>query len=779
MRASPGSGSGLGIDAETLRSLGMSNSEINSLLGPTDDNPSPPQSASSSSELGNANPSSEPSSILSSPELGVDIAEDYDDYDEYEYDVDFDVLEEEQQVEEEELEGMGEGEDEEDIFVLTDNDIPENFLDDGLEDEGETFEGEEEEDTGAVDDDFTEEEEDDDEVENGWLDFSDQLDAIDDKNDEEDEENDLDEDDLFVDEIGDDDDEETFFVANDAEMINVDDLDDLEEEDFADELPSEEDILEVEERLIQQQDGSITASQDEFDEDEYEEYDFEDPLEEEEGFGTGSNLAPNVVDSEMGLSAPKEDEEEITINENKGDEDLSEIDGLNLDDIDTPLDANEDDEVNLDNIDTPLDADQDDEVNLNDIDTRLDADQDKGPTIIQDDEVNLDDIDTPDQDKGPTIIQEQTDSESEKIIGDEIKSDKIMNDEEERKDKGMKKIEDISETVEAELKSEPGSKTKTEEEPMSESAPLPQAQEEPNMDEILDPASLKSMSHSEPESLIEPVPDYELDNARSTTNDAEQAFADINNSAIEGPSKAGKVAIGSAIPRLLPKIGRSLIGSPVAVQVFAVASVGNIVLQHMGALKRKRKDPAVSLSSSSRRTRPIVVDTTTTTTADEAFDTAADLDYEESDYVEDVEGYGFGRPRPQRRPQRQMEEEEGGGEDLIENLDEPKKKNINGLGRFGWGKLHRKTGKSESDITIVDTSVTSTVTEVPAIPKKRGIGFGLMGRNSLEQEFDKALKEIEVLKVRAKRAEDTRDQLEIDCDSAMHQVSIIESVTFR
>ncbi len=709
-----GSGSGLGIDAETLRSLGMSSSEINSLLGSTDDNPSPPPSESSNSELGYTTPSTESSPILESMELDTDIVEDYDDYDEYEYDADFDMLEEEQEVEIEEEELDEQDDDDENIFLLADDEIPETFLDDELEDEEEPFE--EEEDIGAVNDDFPDEDED--EVEDGWLDEpSNQLEGgeeVDgeedgDEYDEEDIENDLDDDDLFVDEIGEDDDEESFFTANDAEMINVDDLDDLEEEDFADEVPSdsEDETLEMEEPLIEGQDKSIMTSQDEYDEDEYEEYDFEDPLEEEEDEEEMSTtLTPEAVESEMEPSASLEDEEEITIDETKSEEGLIE----------------------------------DDEVNLADIDNSLEADQDEGPSI------------TP----------EPTGPESEDIIEEEIKSDKILNDEELGEREGPEKTDYDSDIVEAELKSEPVTEPTATEMLVSEPEALSQEEPKTKIDDKVDPETSKSISKSETES--EPLPDSELiNNVRSETNDSKPTFSDINNSAIEGPSKAGKVAIGSALPILLPKIGRSLIGSPVAVQLFALASVGNIAFQHMGALKRKRKDSSGMPSSSST-----VVETTAT---DEAFDAAADLDYEESDYVEDVEGYGFGRPRPQRRPQRQIQDDEGGLDDLIEVVEEPKKKNKRGLGGFGLGKRHRKPKKGDSDITIVDTSATSTVAEVPVVPKKRGMGFGLMGRNSLEHEFDKALKEIEELKIRAKKAEDTRDQLEIDCDSAMHQVS--------
>jgi hypothetical protein len=103
----------------------------------------------------------------------------------------------------------------------------------------------------------------------------------------------------------------------------------------------------------------------------------------------------------------------------------------------------------------------------------------------------------------------------------------------------------------------------------------------------------------------------------------------------------------NAIPAvLLPQLGRTLINSPVSVQIFAALAVGNIALQRLGAKlgwggrffgkKNKAEDG----------------DDESTMMQDQAYESSEE-EYDEEEYSEEdvdyLEDLGFGRPRPTPR----------------------------------------------------------------------------------------------------------------------------------
>ena len=60
-------------------------------------------------------------------------------------------------------------------------------------------------------------------------------------------------------------------------------------------------------------------------------------------------------------------------------------------------------------------------------------------------------------------------------------------------------------------------------------------------------------------------------------------------SEVKKQTSPGITAVGAALPIFLPKIGRSLMESPISVQLFAITTVGNISLQQSGMKERFRR----------------------------------------------------------------------------------------------------------------------------------------------------------------------------------------------
>ena len=244
------------------------------------------------------------------------------------------------------------------------------------------------------------------------------------------------------------------------------------------------------------------------------------------------------------------------------------------------------------------------------------------------------------------------------------------------------------------------------------------------------------------------------------TKDVEPMLSTLSSGSEEKKSRS---LGGSALPILiLPKIGKSLMASPLVVQFFAAASIGNIAIQQIGALSRRRRgileDDGVS---------EMDVDSAKGDIED------AHEEYDQSDFVEVTGDYGFGRPRPQKRVGSidDAESEHDEEFDFVENMtgnQALEKKNRKGVKLWG----NSSTSKSEvvTGIEYINSNEKSQELKMPR-KRTRGRGFGFMGKQSLSYEYAIAMEQVEKMSLRVQKAESTRDQYEIDCDRAMQQVS--------
>ena len=259
-----------------------------------------------------------------------------------------------------------------------------------------------------------------------------------------------------------------------------------------------------------------------------------------------------------------------------------------------------------------------------------------------------------------------------------------------------------------------------------------------------------------------------------------------------------------ALPMVLPAIGKALIHSPVAVQIFALGAVGNIAFQRLGWMKwtRRKGKKTRGEAGGSPSTAGTTIDVTTVgnvNSVEEMYE--VDSEFDESEYVEEDYG-GFGRPRSRRSgggsaassagasvntSARQEyenysdEDDSGDGEEEVVQELAPKrkqkemKKNNGGKRSFWGGRKGKADGEgissaaSSSDILYSTESDKPSSTVTTAGAKKQ---FSLFrGRQTLELEVSRLHDQVEALTQRARASETVRAQLESDCDTAMHQVS--------
>ena len=268
-----------------------------------------------------------------------------------------------------------------------------------------------------------------------------------------------------------------------------------------------------------------------------------------------------------------------------------------------------------------------------------------------------------------------------------------------------------------------------------------------------------------------------------------------------------------ALPMVLPAIGKTLMQSPVAVQIFALGAVGNIAFQRLGWMNWTRKGKGEKArgenggsSSDYSSTAGTTIDMTTVgnvNSAEEIYE--VDSDFDESDYVEENYG-GFGRPRSRRSgggsaassagasvsssvnaSARQEyenysdEDESGDWEEEVVPEHAPKRKQKetkknNGGKRSFWG---RRKGKADGERmgraasgsdTVYSTESDEGSTIVTTAGAKKQFSL-FRGRQTMELEVSKLHDQVEALTQRARASESVCEQLESDCDTATHQVS--------
>lgn len=248
---------------------------------------------------------------------------------------------------------------------------------------------------------------------------------------------------------------------------------------------------------------------------------------------------------------------------------------------------------------------------------------------------------------------------------------------------------------------------------------------------------------------------------------------------------------------LLPKIGQTLIHSPIAVQIFAAGTLGNIALSQLGWRKRKRMR---KLESDEEKNGNSIVDKMVDTGArsnnlvDDHNIYEVDSDFEESDFVNDEKevddiGGRFGRPRRIRnyrsttKGDENLEQTDTNDGSLHLMREETAEHTSTATQDTSISNKQRKSKKNNRKLKLwtrknrIDESFGSVHrefdTEIQEYarpkPTKRKLTF-FRGRQALESEVSRLNIEVDKLLKRAVEAESVRDQFENDCDIAMHEV---------
>eukprot|EP00557_Chaetoceros_sp_GSL56_P013251 CAMPEP_0176483220 /NCGR_PEP_ID=MMETSP0200_2-20121128/3803_1 /TAXON_ID=947934 /ORGANISM="Chaetoceros sp., Strain GSL56" /LENGTH=762 /DNA_ID=CAMNT_0017879609 /DNA_START=86 /DNA_END=2374 /DNA_ORIENTATION=- len=254
----------------------------------------------------------------------------------------------------------------------------------------------------------------------------------------------------------------------------------------------------------------------------------------------------------------------------------------------------------------------------------------------------------------------------------------------------------------------------------------------------------------------------------------------------------------SSLPiMLLPKLGQTLIHSPIAVQIFAAGTLGNFALNRLGyRRKKKRMSMRKSKGDDGEGDGNSLYDSTIVGSASTTHSSANDRsnlyevysdddsdvvnDDEEEEEEEGVEeeeeeenvGGVFGRPRTTRNYSNVKD---------FDNLEKDDTYDVTIHSREDTADLSRATNNkertSEKNNHIfklwkgkrsMDENSQSEENVRPK-PATRKLAF-FKGRKTLESEISRLTVEVDNLLKRAVDAESARDQFENDCDIAMHEL---------
>jgi hypothetical protein len=268
----------------------------------------------------------------------------------------------------------------------------------------------------------------------------------------------------------------------------------------------------------------------------------------------------------------------------------------------------------------------------------------------------------------------------------------------------------------------------------------------------------------------------------------------------------------SSIPiMLLPKLGKTLIHSPIAVQIFAAGTLGNIALNRLGWRKRMRMRKSGSdedqnkstflgstVGDGARNNDNILDDTIYEVHSDfedsEFVHDDDDDDNEDDNKEEENSGSGFGRTRATRNYSTTKEFENSHRNDtndvtllLREDTMEPSsaatqgestsnKQHISVKNNRKFKLWTRKSSIDDSRNNVYGDSDTDKQEYASPKPAKRKLAF-FRGRRALETEISTLHIEVDHLTKRAVEAESARDRFETDCDIAMHEVRVFAFFT--
>jgi len=245
---------------------------------------------------------------------------------------------------------------------------------------------------------------------------------------------------------------------------------------------------------------------------------------------------------------------------------------------------------------------------------------------------------------------------------------------------------------------------------------------------------------------------------------------------------------------LLPKLGKALIHSPIAVQLFAAGTLGNIAWAQLGWGKRKRvRRSKTAGDDTENASESAAIDSAITSNSNNLDDNIYEIqssDFEESDYDHEDEVGGFGRPIAHslynsRSSLNNIIQEDVtrasetvGGRDMVDEDfssvnagEEPKQDQFYSLKNKDrqlhiWGQ-RRMMGKRK--VRYERSSSNNHNDDDPKHGGRRHFAF-FSGRKALELEVSRLSNEVDNLLRRAVEAESSRDQFENDCDSALQEV---------
>lgn len=281
-----------------------------------------------------------------------------------------------------------------------------------------------------------------------------------------------------------------------------------------------------------------------------------------------------------------------------------------------------------------------------------------------------------------------------------------------------------------------------------------------------------------------PKPRFERDNDEEGADGKDQvdSYAPSLEMSESREKSVPSVPSLSSLPiMLLPKIGRTFIHSPVAVQIFAAGTLGNIALQRLGWRKRmrSRKSNGAAERNTEHASDGDVMDATSRNNIldENIYEIHSDIE-EDSDYVvvddHDDIGGGFGRPIANRNNGKGIFKNGNQDqskevvlevkEDLTDRyaLDEETAEDLSASGKPI--SLTKKQGK-------VQIWARRKGAEEQTRPKHGGRRMTFFrGRQKLEMEVSRLNHEVDILLQRATDAESARDQFENDCDMALHQL---------
>jgi hypothetical protein len=290
-------------------------------------------------------------------------------------------------------------------------------------------------------------------------------------------------------------------------------------------------------------------------------------------------------------------------------------------------------------------------------------------------------------------------------------------------------------------------------------------------------------------------------------------------------SQGVAAAASSALPVLLPKIGRTLIQSPVAVQIFALGTVGNFAIHRMGLMKKLKKRKGNAEGGDSAKDKNLGDDDSGDYGVNSYFEESDYMDLDEIDNNKGESGKSFeeiedlassffdddghldedkkqkkkktrrkkkGRDRQKEERDRQQRKKDLEKAEIEERKEQEKQRQKEEVDRKREEKQRQKEemnlkkkkkekqrqkkeskSKEKNGPKIWGAAEDSDGVESGAafVQESKSQRKGIFGGNK-ESEMQVLIQKVDALTQRADAAEISRDQLEADCFSATNKVCL-------